>query len=222
MATATIDIDDATLIKAATEALTHPDDYGYYGDLDMFGSWGFTISQHRGSDVLGRSNYQCVLRDLRAFVESCGCDPDDYVDEVRSSHWAVGWTEQIAVRVLIDPDGEIERSNITGAFRWVADVASYLAEQYPIYDESDYSDLEYEEALDLVEQSLADIRNDAENAVDDEVDGARLVPEWITAADVLSRMFHNGADTPRENYCEYEATVTAVWDLADEGPDDHV
>lgn len=213
------DIDDTDLIKAANEALARPLDFGYYGDLDLFGSWGLTICQHRDSDVLERSNYRCILRDLDQHIEGHGCDPDDYRNEVHSSHWGHGDIDQVAVRVLIDPDEEIVPSNITGAFRWVASVALYIAEQDPVYDESDYSDKEYAEALDIVTQNLDDIRRDAGNDVDGEADGARLVPEWITAEDVYRRMRDNDCDTPRENYGMYGETADAVWELADDYSD---
>lgn len=213
-----IDIDDRDLLSAANEALRRPPDFGYHGDRDMFRSWGLTISQHRDSGTLDRSNYRCIVRDLDAHIESHGCDPDDYRHEVHSSHWAVGWCDQIAVRVLIDEDGEIIPANITGAFRWVADVTLSLAEQYPIYDESDYYDEEYALALEIVTQTIADIRNDAENDVADGVAGARLVPEWVTAEDVLSRMFVSGCETPRENHGQEDETAVAVWELATAEP----
>jgi hypothetical protein len=211
------EIDDTDLIKAANEALARPTDFGYFGDLDLFGSWGLTVSQHRDSGGMERSNYRCILRDLELAIESHGCDPADYVEEFHAGHWAVGWLDQIAVRVLIDPDEEIIPSNITGAFRWVARVALDLVEQYPVYDDSDYSDEEYAEALEIVTQTLADIRNDAENDLADEVDGARLVPGWITAEDVLSRMHHNDCESPSENFGFEDETATAVWELAAEG-----
>lgn len=51
--------------RAAREALTRPDDFGYYGDLPLFESWGFTFTQTRDSDALTRSNYRVALRELR-------------------------------------------------------------------------------------------------------------------------------------------------------------
>ncbi|MGH3989111.1 MAG: hypothetical protein ACRDTZ_17645 [Pseudonocardiaceae bacterium] len=208
-----VPIDDTDLIKAACEALERPSHFGYWGDLDLFRSWGLTVVQHRDSDAVDRSNYRCVLRDLTDLVERRGCDVEDYVDEVACNDWAHGWVDHIAVRVLIDVDGEVVPGNITGAFRWVA----YVREHYAVYDESDHSELELDEGLEIVEGTLADVRNDAENAVADEDEGARLVPEWITAEDVLRRLHDNGVETPRENHCRYDDTESAVWQLADEG-----
>jgi hypothetical protein len=137
-------IDDTDVVRAAREALTRPDDFGYYGPLDMFRSWGFTVARHRDSDALDESNFRCLARDLRAEVERRGDDPDEYVSEVSCGHWAHGWMEHLAVRVLVDPDGEVTADNVTHAFRWIADAAVYLREQYPVWDDEDHSELEYE------------------------------------------------------------------------------
>lgn len=143
--TVTIDIDDATVVKAANEALTRPSDFGYFGDLDLFGSWGFTIATHPDSDALGQSNYRSMRRDLIAYLESLGLDPDEWVQEIHCGHWAVGWIDHLAVRILVDPDADIEPSNISHAFRWITDAMQYLQDNYPVWDESDFSELESEE-----------------------------------------------------------------------------
>lgn len=59
----------------------------------------------------------------------------DGVQVVRESHWAVGWVEWIA----------IHESN-EAALR-VADDAMSAIEDYPILDESDWSDLEHEQVM---------------------------------------------------------------------------
>src|SRR5438067_4732769 len=148
-------IDDDTVIRAAREALTRPSDFGYFGDLPLFESWGFTISQHRDSDILERSNFRSILRDVQAFLSQVTDDPDEYVQVVSCSHWAYGWVEHLAVRVLRDDSEEttetlfdgnpIKPSNITAVFSVVADIAIGLREDYSVYDESDYYELESEE-----------------------------------------------------------------------------
>ena len=131
-------IDDTDLVTAASEALAGSSDFSYSGDRDLCRSWGLTVSQHRDSGAAERSNYRCILRDLREYIVAHGCEPDDYVDDAHFGHWAVGWVDQMVVRVLIDEDDAVVPANITGAFRWVAAAALYLKEQYPIYDDSDY------------------------------------------------------------------------------------
>jgi hypothetical protein len=142
-------IDDEDLVKAAQEALERPSDFGYYGDLPLFQSWGMTYAQTRDSDVLNRSNYRRLLEDAKgtATAEDGDNAEDDseYVQEVHASHWAYGWADHIAVRVLEDPEGDISPDNITHTFRFMADACLRLRDEYPVYDESDYSELETEE-----------------------------------------------------------------------------
>ena len=141
-------MDDDTLVKLAEQSLTRPSDFGYYGNYPLFESWGITpIGQHRDSDALDRSNYRRILADMTKSHpdEDMGETVLEWISDFRSSHWAVGWSEQIIVRVLYDADEDITPSNITSAFREIMEIADYLSTDYPIYDESDYSELEYEE-----------------------------------------------------------------------------
>src|SRR5207248_2266564 len=96
-----------------------------------------------------------ILRDVQAFLSQVTDDPDEYVQVVSCSHWAYGWVEHLAVRVLRDDSEEttetlfdgnpIKPSNITAVFSVVADIAIGLREDYSVYDESDYYELESEE-----------------------------------------------------------------------------
>lgn len=139
-------IDDEELVKAAQEALTRPSDFGYWGDLPLFESWGLTYNQTRDSDVLNRSNYRRLLEDARGIATAedgdNAEDPYEYVSELHCSHWLCGWVEHIVVKVLEDPEGDIVPENITHTFKFMADVCLRLRDEYPVYDESDYSELE--------------------------------------------------------------------------------
>lgn len=135
-------IPDDTLVAMAEAVLTRPADFGYYGGYDLFGSWGITpIAQTRDSDALERSNYRRILEDMIKLNN----DLVEFVADFHSGHWAVGWMEQIIVRVLYDPDEDVTPDNITGAFAKVMEIAVYLSEQYPIYDSEDYSEVESQE-----------------------------------------------------------------------------
>jgi hypothetical protein len=130
--------DDETLLKAAREALTHPDS-AWFSDPDLFVSWGLTVSMNRDSGLVDVSNYERIYQDMSLVF------PAD-VSESTASHWAVGWISQLAVRVLepwADPNSYTVR-DITRAFRVVTQTALNLREQYPVYDESDFSDREAE------------------------------------------------------------------------------
>lgn len=144
-------IDDEELVKAAKEALERPSDFGYNGPLPLFESWGMTYAMTRDSDVLDRSNYRRLLEDARGTATAedgdNAEDPYEYVSEVHCSHWAYGSADHIVVKVLEDPEGDIVPENITHTFRFMADACLRLRNEYPVYDESDYSELEYEERL---------------------------------------------------------------------------
>jgi hypothetical protein len=155
------DIDDDTLVKAAREALTRPDSFLYFGSLPLFESWGMTISQNRDSDVLNRSNFRRMLEDAQGVATSQDGDNaedgSEYVQVEHMSHWLCGWIEHIMVRVLIDEDGGVKPDNITETFKFLASVSLYLRDEYPVYDESDYSELENQECEAAFESAWNDV-----------------------------------------------------------------
>lgn len=128
-------------------------DFAYWGDRDLGESWAITFSQHRDSDALERSNFRVIRADLERDF------PDD-VDDIRCDHWAVGWIDHLLVRVL-DDSGEV-----TPAWRRVCEWLDALAD-YPVADESDLSELEYDEWWEWLERAVpsalrsADIEDDS-------------------------------------------------------------
>ena len=148
-------MDDDILVKRAKQCLTRPDSFAYYGDIPMFESWGYSgIGQSRDSEALELSNYRRIFADMQEMFpdEDMGENYLSWVTDFRASHWAVGWVESIVVKVLYDPDEDITPQNITSAFRHIAGIAEFLHREYPIYDEADLSELEYEEASDYFDQ----------------------------------------------------------------------
>lgn len=99
--------------------------------------WYVIIGQHRDSDSLTRSNFECMLKALGG--------ESDTVKVIRESHWACGWVEWIGVheddtKALIEADG-IMRD----------------LEDYPVISEDHWSNLEFEEACDYwADLSLAE------------------------------------------------------------------
>ena len=75
----------------------------------------------RESDILSESNFASALRTLGGESET--------VEVHRFRHWAVGWFEII----LVHPDREDEINEMEGALL-----------DYPVLDESDWSEREYE------------------------------------------------------------------------------
>lgn len=84
------------------------------------------LSQHRDSDALTRSNFQCGLEYIGGESET--------VIVVRESHWAVGWVEWIA----------IHESDAT-ALEY-AESALKAIDGYPVLNEDHFCQLENEEA----------------------------------------------------------------------------
>lgn len=141
--------DDDFHVQAAREALTRPESFGYHGDLPLFDSWGITFTQTRDSDVTERSNYRTILAHLQELAKYHVNEALTLVDEIHCGHWAYGWADHIVVRVLIDDTLPTTADNITNVFKVAADIARALNEEYPIFDESDFSELESEDHFEL-------------------------------------------------------------------------
>lgn len=142
------EVDDFTLVKAAREALTRPSNFGYYGDLPLFESWGFVFFQSAASDTIERSNFRSALAALqgraKGWPDGDGAeDSDEYVQTVGVRHWLVGSANHLAVRVLDDQDGPVVAENLTHTFVHAVELALSL-QDYSILDESDWSELESE------------------------------------------------------------------------------
>jgi len=106
----------------ALERWTMPDSYfgAEWPEYFVF------IGQSRDSDALTRSNFECGLRALGG--------ESDSVLVVRESHWAVGWVEWIG----------IHESNVEAIL--AADAMACALANYPVLDESHFSELEWDEA----------------------------------------------------------------------------
>ena len=84
------------------------------------------VGQSRDSDALERSNFRSMLAKLGGESET--------VIVVRENHWAVGWVEWIAIQQNDDKSLAI------------ADRTKGELDDYPVIDESDWSELESEDA----------------------------------------------------------------------------
>ena len=100
---------------------------------------------HRDSTCLEVSNYETVRQDLETRFP-------DHVTYFRARHWAVGWVESIYVQAL-ETDGDEEDCTllpyVTPAFvAWT--IWRDRLEDYPIANEEDFSEREYEYAIDYL------------------------------------------------------------------------
>lgn len=108
-------------------------------DLADAGAWAILYTHNRDSGLLDQSNAAVISKKLEPFTD--GDDPD--VVSERHDHWAVGWVEGFSIRVF--RDGEI-----TAAFRAYHELVERL-EDYPVLDESEYSNREHDATLQNIE-----------------------------------------------------------------------
>ena len=130
-------------------------------------------TSHRDAGLLAQSNEQAINKRLEPFTE--GDDPDLVFES--HSHWAVGHVDGFSLRVF-KPDG-----SITPAFEEFCRIKEEL-EGYPVLDESDYSDREFEATLENYREELWRLRD-------------QLPEGW--EAEVYSWFGDNGQDRFTEN-----------------------
>ncbi len=135
----TVDLDEAALKVAGN--WRHFDSFVWWrkSELTDLDQWGIFYTSHRDSGLLDQSNAAVITKALTPFTE--GDDPDVVMES--HSHWAVGFINGFSVRVF-DANGDI-----TEAFRMYHELAETM-DDYPILDESDYSEREYEATLENI------------------------------------------------------------------------
>jgi hypothetical protein len=113
------------------------DSYSSYGgSLDHANDF-VLLSRTRDSGVLDNSNFDCAIKALGGESET--------VYTLRFGHWAVGWVEHL----FID---SVDKH----AVKIAEEIESALAD-YPVLDESDYSDREWNLAAEIWEHmSISD------------------------------------------------------------------
>lgn len=94
---------------------------------------------HRDSSLMAQSNAAVIEKALEPFMEG---DVPEVIAE-RHSHWAVGWIDGYSIRVF-DGNGQV-----TDAFRAYHELEVRMAD-YPLLDETDYSDREFESTLENI------------------------------------------------------------------------
>jgi hypothetical protein len=137
-------LDLETAAQKAAGNWRHFDSFVWFRDreLEDADQWAVVYTHHRDSGLLDQSNAAVIEKALEPFAE--GNDPDLVFES--HSHWAVGHIDGFSVRVF-DQHGEI-----TEAFRAYHEFAERL-DDYPILDESAYSEKEYEATLENIEDA---------------------------------------------------------------------
>lgn len=109
-------------------------------EMDDADRWAIVYTSNRDSGLIDQSNNAAIAKALEALTEG---DDADVVAESHS-HWLVGFVQGYSIRVYDD------NGNITEAFKTYFELQEQL-EAYPILDESDYSDREYEATLENID-----------------------------------------------------------------------
>ena len=117
-------------------------------DLEHPDDWMIYYTHHRDSGLLDQSNAEQIRKKLEPFTE--GDDPD--VVEESHNHWAVGHIDGFSLHVF--REGEI-----TEAFRTLHKLLESLA-GYPILDEEDFSNREYEATIENIVDAAWRLRDD--------------------------------------------------------------
>ena len=118
----------------------------WYEQPDDADDWGIFYTSNRDSGLLDQSNAYVIGKALEPFAESD--DPDVHFES--HNHWAVGHVDGFSMRVLRD-------GQPTEAFKVYFDLQQRMAD-YPILDESDYSDRECKATDDNIESAVKYMR----------------------------------------------------------------
>lgn len=126
--------------KYAKMATEKPQDFGYWGNSDMFDTWGFTnIDQNRDSDPLEKANFKYITEELMGLL------PEDYRIETYN-HWAVGSVDRLVCRVYEDnTDKKVIASSFYLAMEWLDKL-----DDYPVADEETYNRMIDDDNIDSI------------------------------------------------------------------------
>lgn len=130
-----LDLADAAAQAAGNWRLFNCFAWHRAADLDDADHWAIIYSHNRDSGLLDQSNADAIRKALEPFTD--GDDPD--VVSEHHHHFACGWIDGFSIRVFRD-------GQITDAFRCYHELAQQMAD-YPVLDETDYSNREYEATL---------------------------------------------------------------------------
>lgn len=111
-------------------------------------SWAIMYTHHRDSGLIDQSNASVIEKVLEPFTE--GDDPD-VVFECHS-HWLIGHIDGFSIRVY-------RNGQITEAYRTYRQIQERIAD-YPILDEQDYSDREFEATLGNIGDTAWSLKNE--------------------------------------------------------------
>jgi hypothetical protein len=123
-------------------------------------NWLVWYTSNRDSCLLDQSNEQAIMERLQPFSEG---DNPDLVFE-RHDHWAVGYCDGFSIRAF-SVDAEV-----SPAFQEFCRIQEEL-DNYPVLDESDYSEREFEATLENHRNELWRLKDNLPEGWEGEVYG---------------------------------------------------
>lgn len=143
------------------------DSFGWQGSYkrDDADKWTIVYTSNRDSKLLEQSNAAVIENMLEPYCKGRGAlnaaDPDCVSES--HGHWAVGHVDGYSIRVF-NAKGEI-----TPAFKKWVEIQNSLSD-YPVLDESDYSEREYEATLENIKSiGYSLVKDDAPEGWEGEV-----------------------------------------------------
>lgn len=166
------------------------DGWSNYSGFD-WSSWLCGLGMNRDSDILDVSNFETAL-------EMLGGEVEGQVEVRQVGHWACGWFKQIMIH-----------SSATDKVQILKDIHDAL-EQYPVLDDSDYSEREHESYSEYAEQVQEDLAE-----VLSEVFKIKNTKKLISIAFDLNMeaQYRNGADSCINIYSNRTPSVRDLQEL---------
>lgn len=129
--------------EALKKAHNRPSDFGFSGRDEIFDTWTLgPVLEHRDSDILDQSNSFAIQKALTDHPEFNGQWEINHC-----GHWTVGWVDHLSYKTVVVTKvlhTEIKRESDISKF--ITELYEQI-ERYPILDEQDYSEREYESVL---------------------------------------------------------------------------
>jgi hypothetical protein len=117
-------------------------------EMEDAADFGIYYTHHRDSGLLDQSNAAVIAKALEPFTDG---DDSDVIEESHN-HWAVGHIDGFAIRVF-------RNGEITEAFKVYHDLTERM-DGYPILDESDYSEREFNATLENIADAAWRLKHD--------------------------------------------------------------
>jgi hypothetical protein len=115
-------------------------------------NWGLYTLVTRDSDLLEQSNSDAIQKE---FEEKFPESDNYYVGSF--GHWACGWVEHLCIKVYTDNT----QTETTEEFKLLEKLINNL-DDYPILDDEDFCNREYEDTIQNLESELRSATNDLE------------------------------------------------------------